>query len=252
MRKIICLISALVLCICVVVAAPSASAAETRKSLLVDSANLLTTSEKIALQQELEQLSSTYEMEIVIITVEDMGHETADDYVEYLYDSLDYGYGPDRDGVMLMVSMEEREYRILSNGRGAKAITTDAIDDIGDRIEDDLGDENYAEAFDGFVDGCEYYLNGYVNGFPFATGKNLLIALAIGAIAGLIVAMILRGQLKTVRKQNSAHNYVKTGSMNVTTAYDLYLYRNVTRTEKQQSSSSSRSGSSRNVGGGKF
>ena len=42
--------------------------------------------------------------------------------------------------------------------------------------------------------------------------------------------------------------------MKVTAAYDMYLYRNVTRRAKPQDSSGSgsRSGSSRHVGGGKF
>ena len=254
MRKILCLISTLVLCICMVAAAPSAFAADTQRALLVDSADLLTEREQLQLQNKLEQISRTYDTEIVIITVDDMGGMSADDFVEYLYDSLNYGYGSSRDGVMLMVSMAERDYRILSNGRAAKAIDDDAIENIGDKIVDDLGDGDYARAFDKFADRCAYYLDGYINGFPFPVARNLLIALVIGAVVGLIVVLILRGQLKTVKKKYLASDYVKAGSMKVTAAYDMYLYRNVTRRAKPQDSSGSgsRSGSSRHVGGGKF
>jgi uncharacterized membrane protein YgcG len=81
--------------------------------------------------------------------------------------------------------------------------------------------------------------------------QNLLICLVIGIIAGVVVAFILKGQLKTVRKQNQANVYVKPGSMQVTVHNDFFLYRDVTRTKKQ-SSSSSGSGSSRSTGGGSF
>ena len=81
-----------------------------------------------------------------------------------------------------------------------------------------------------------------------------LLLLIPGIVIGVIVAFVLKGQLKTVRKQSQANAYVKSGSMQVTTRSDLYLYRNISRVRKQNNSSSgSRSGgSSRSVGGGSF
>ena len=78
-----------------------------------------------------------------------------------------------------------------------------------------------------------------------------MISLGIGAIAGVIVALVLKGQLKSVRKQEQANVYVKADSMVITHQDALFMYRNVQRTEKS-SSKSSGSGSSRNVGGGSF
>jgi uncharacterized protein len=66
----------------------------------------------------------------------------------------------------------------------------------------------------------------------------------------------MKGQLKSVRKQNRANNYMKTGSLQVTVHRDLFLYRDITRTRKQTNSSSggsrSSGGGSRSVGGGSF
>jgi uncharacterized protein len=174
-----------------------------------------------------------------------------DEFLGYLYDEMEFGYGDNHDGVLLLVCMDPREYRILSNGFAGEAIDSGDIDDIGDAIVSDLSDGNYAAAFDEFADQCDYYLGGFINGFPFNFGKNLLICLVIGIIAGVVVAFILKGQLKTVRKQNQANVYVKPGSMQVSVHNDFFLYRDVTRTKKQ-SSSSSGSGSSRSTGGGSF
>ena len=108
-----------------------------------------------------------------------------------------------------------------------------------------------ADAFSAFADQCAYYLDGYLNGFPFNFGKNLIVAIIIGVVAGVAVALVLKKQLKSVRQQKQANVYIKSGSMQITKSRDLFLYREVSRTKKA-SSDSSGSGSSRNVGGGKF
>jgi uncharacterized membrane protein YgcG len=77
----------------------------------------------------------------------------------------------------------------------------------------------------------------------------------IGFVVGLIVVLILRGQLKSVRRQNLAGNYVRQNSMRLTHSSDLYLYSHVTRTRKEtnrNSSGGSRGGGSRSIGGGRF
>ena len=153
--------------------------------------------------------------------------------------------------------METRKFRILSNGGhvAAPAITDDVIADITETITSDLSDGNYADAFNTFVDECEYQINGQINGFPFKFGINIIIALVIGLVVALIVTGSMKGKLKSVKKQDAAGSYVKQGSLMLSESRDTFLYSRVTRTEKQSSSDNNRSsggGSSRNVGGGSF
>ena len=223
--------------------------------MVYDDADLLTDSEESALTKKLLNISHAYNAQIVVATIASMDGGDVDGFLEYFYDSMGFGYGENHDGVLLLVCMDPREYRILSNGYAGTAIDTDSIEVIGNIIKTDLSDGDYAEAFQGFADECEYYLDGYLNGFPFEFGMTLLISLVIGIVAGLIVAFILKGQLKSVRKQDKANVYVKPGSMEVTVSNDFFLYRNVTRTKKESNSSSgsgSSSGSSRSTGGGSF
>ncbi len=72
----------------------------------------------------------------------------------------------------------------------------------------------------------------------FNIGKTILISLVIGVVAAFIVTSIMKGQLKTVRKQTRAENYVKHGSLNITEANTLYLYSSVTRVAKPKNNSS--------------
>lgn len=240
------------LLLCLILSLPL-FAAEKPSSRLYDGANLLTDSEERVLLDKLNTVSETYQVDVVIATVDDVGEFTVDGYVEYFYDQNDYGFGKNRDGVLLLISMAERDYRILSNGLGADAITVAEIDRIGDAIVDYLSDGEYAKAFDFFIDECEYQINGEINGFPFDYLTNLLIALGVGVLVAIIVTGVMRLQLKTVRPRTGAGEYTKPGSLQVDVSKDLFLYRTVSRVKRESSSGSgSGSGSSRNVGGGKF
>lgn len=219
---------------------------------LYDGADLLTDAQEEEILALLDSATEKYNVELVIATVDDVDEDSIDEYDDYYFDNGGYGIGDRRDGVLLLVSMLDRDYRILSNGLGADAISTDDIDYIGELVADYLSDEEYAAAFRTFVERCEYEIDGEINGFPFKAGTNFVIALVIGFIVAFIVTGIWRGQLKSVRQQRGAAVYTKDNSMNITRATDFYLYRTVQRTKKESSSSSSSSGSSRNSGGGKF
>lgn len=249
-KKIIVLCLALLVCFCLSVPVLAENAGG---EFLFDEADILTDVEEAVLSEKLEEISLTYEAQVIIATVPSIDGNV-NHFLEETYDSMGWGYGEKHDGVFLLVCMDPREYRILSNGYAGDAITVDDIENIGEYIVSDLSDGNYAAAFDTFIDETEYYLNGYLYGFPFDASGAFMICLIIGVIAGVITAFVLKGQLKSVRMQNRAHEYVKPGSMQVTVHRDIFLYREVSRIKKESSSGSGRgsSGSSRSIGGGSF
>ncbi len=244
----------LVLLLCLALAVPAFARSATEASQYVsDQADLLSQKEETVLADKLIRLSKESDAQIMVVTLPSIGNHNIDDYIEDFYDSHALGFGSDRSGVLLLVSMEPREVAILSNGAAHDAIGDGEIGKILDAITGDLSDGDYADAFDAFADKCEYYLDGHINGFPFKLVQNLLIASVIGLVAGLITAFCLKAQLKSIRRQNQADAYVKPGSMHLTVRRDMFLYRRITRTKKQSSNSSgSRSGSSRSVGSRSF
>lgn len=91
--------------------------------------------------------------------------------------------------------------------------------------------------------------------FPF--GKFILISLVIGLVVAFIVTASMKKKLKTVSFKAGASDYMKPGTLNVTSANDVFLYTNVVKREKPKSdsssgSSSSSSSSGRSHGGGGF
>ena len=248
-RKLIFALLALLLCfnlaICVS-AAPSTGH-------LYDDASLIDYSDEAYLIEKLADISGRYDAQLVVAIVDTTQGYGIDDFVDYAYDSMEFGYGEDRDGVFLLVSMETREYRILSNGYAGVAIDPATIDLICDEIVPYLSEGDFVNAIDTFADECAYYLDGYLNGFPFDASGTLTISLVIGVVVGLVAVLIMKGQLNSVQKQNRASEYIRDGSMNLTVQNDIFLYRHVTRTKRQTSSSSGSSGgTARSKGGGSF
>lgn len=248
MKKILSILFALLLCVAALCFAVSAE--ETSPAHVVDEADLLTESEEELLESRLGELSEKYKMDIVILAVESVGNKTPREYADDYYDYNGYGYGSNYDGLLLLVSMEERDWYISTCGEAIYAFTDSNIDTIGSHITDDLGNENYYFAFSTFADECEYYIDGHINGFPFDYGMNLVISVVVGLIVAAIATSIMKSKLKSVRYQNQAADYVKSGSMNLTLSRDFYLYRTVTRTEKPKESSTHTSSSGRTHGGG--
>ena len=67
--------------------------------------------------------------------------------------------------------------------------------------------------------------------------KTILIAsIVIALIVGLIRVLILRGQLTSVHKNESAADYTRDNSFKLETKRDLFLYSKVDKKEKPQSS----------------
>ena len=234
-------------------ACPTAMAAESDETLVYDDADLLTNKEEKALQEKLADISGEYDAQVIVVTTETSEGLDVPYYAEIIYDSMEFGYGEDRDGVMLFVCMDPRECQIIGNGFAAEAIDDSTIEVILDAFVPYLSDGEYAEAFDIFADRCRFYLDGHINGFPFDVGASLVFALVVGLIIGLIVTGVWKSQLKSVRRQNEANVYIKPGSMHLTQAGDYYMYRNIVRTARPKNTSSSgSSGSSRSSGGRSF
>jgi len=249
-KRLFCLMVALLICIS---SAVCVFANDEDAPKLFDGTDKLTESEEQELEKRLSEVSAEYKVEIAVVIIDVLDGLSAGEYAEQFYDEIGCGYGEDKDGVLLFIASEDRKSAIVSDGLGDDAVTVDEGDSILEDISSDLGDDNYADAINTFIDECEYQIDGEINGFPFDYGMNIVISLAIGFVVAFIVTGVMKGQLKSVRMQRAATQYTRAGSMQVTNANDLFLYSTVTMREKKNDNDDRRSGSSsRNVSEGSF
>lgn len=238
---------------------------------LLDTAYLLSDEETDEINELLDELSERQKMDVTIATVNNLdGYNSIEACADDLYDYCNFGYGADRDGLMFLVSMEEREWHISTCGYGITAFTDAGIQYVGDQMLESLSDGDYAQAFRTYAACCDDLIDQARTGHPFdkddVPRKPMspvvpLVCIVIGGVLGVVVVNGMKAQLKSVRKAKSAANYVRSGSMNLTGKQDLFLYSNVNRVKKETKSSSSSGGSSTHTsssgtthggGGGKF
>ena len=250
----------LILALCLSMSIPALAANFVPR--LVDNADLLTDAEEAVLLQKLDEISTRQGMDVVVVTADTLEGQSPMAYADDFYDFNGFY----KDGVLLLVSMEDRDWWISTSGYGITAFTDAGIEYLGEQFVSELSDENYAAAFDIFAVKCDEFITQARNGDPFDTHNlpkepfhvvfSLVVALIIGLVVALIATGIMRGKLKSVRSKYEASDYVRSGSMKVTESREIFLYRQVHRIPKPKDSGStthrSSSGRSHGGGGGKF
>lgn len=242
-----------VLSVFIISALPASATEELLR--IVDMADLLSDGEEADLKDLLDEISRRQQVDIVVVTVDSMEGESAEVYADDFYDYNGYGFGDGRDGILLLVSMEEREWYISTTGYGITAITDAGREYISETFVADLSEGDYAGAFTSFANLCDDFITQAKTGDPYDVGNlpgdmagflvgSFAISFAIAFIIALTATGIMRGQLKTVHSRPVADTYMKWDSMQLTKKNDLYLYRNIDRRKKPEKDSSDSSGSS--------
>jgi len=247
--------------------------AEAAMPRLVDGADLLSGSEEAKLLDKLDEISNRQQVDIVIVTENSLGGKSPMEFADDFYDNNGYGFGDGKDGILFLISMEERDWYISTAGFGITAVTDAGLAYMSEKFLGKLGDGEYAAAFTVFAGLCNDFLTQARTGEPYDAGnlpkepfravRNLFLAFGIGFLISLVITGIMRGKLKTVHSQPAADSYIKNGSMELTKQSDLFLYRHIVRREKPKehdrmgrpggsSTHTSSSGTRHGGGGGKF
>ena len=234
---------------------------------LVDGADLLDMEEEKDLLEQLDEISERQQCDVAVVTTDSLDGKTPEAYADDFYDYNGYGMGEDNDGMLLLVSMENRKWHISTCGFGIEALTDAGIEYISEQFLPDLSEGNYGDAFRIYASLCDEFITQAKEGNAYDVGNmpkgkvSLLwipASLLIGLVIALVITGCMRAQLKTVRRQAAAANYLKPGSMNLRVSRDIFLYRTVTRTERPKeneggsSTHSSSSGETHGGGGGSF
>ena len=217
---------------------------------VMDSAGVLSAEQLEDLQSTADEKANrlSFDFTAVLVGELDAGADLeacADD----VYDSCEFGYGPEYDGVLLLIDPVNRRYHISTCGYGIEVLNDAALEYMGQKIQPSLSEGNWTAAIKIFFSETELLLLSTRAGSPYQAPHEplgmhwIFIALAGGFLIAAVVVGGMKAQLRSVRAQPSAANYVRKDSMQLTRSRDLFLYRNVTRTRKPQKSERSSSGS---------
>ena len=232
---------------------------------VTDTVGLLTSEQERELNQRARDIALQYGCEVAVFVVDKMNYDDAYESAKYIYREYDLGYGDAKSGVLLFLSMAERDYAVIAYGSGNTAFTDHAKDVLIDKhILPPLRQNDYYRAFAAYLDTAEEYLAMAKDGAPFDVGtdkeyraenarKALPYKLAITVLAPLLIAWLFcsrwKRQMKTAVEAREADKYIPEGGFVLSVKEDLFLYMTETRSKIESSSSSSSGGTTKDKDG---
>ena len=224
---------------------------------VTDEAGLFTDEQRQALEQRAAAISEEYDFGVYIVTLEDFQDYTNSSNIEKFavryYDDHEFGFGEDRGGTMLMLSMAQRDYDLDFNSKRANTIFTEAGRDwMENRFLLHFRGDDYYSGFSEYLNTCEEYLEAARDGEPVGQGMRSsaddqklspAIALIPGAIAALLVGLLTSAPMHSAGVKRDADQYMVRGSLNLLRRSDMFLHRSVSRRPRQTQSSGGSGGS---------
>lgn len=226
---------------------------------LIDNADLLSEDEEILLLSEIEEFIYSNGFDVVIHTTPDTDGKAVYEYAEDFYDNGGYS----SDGLIFVISMQERDYYTSTCGSLVDSLPDYAIDSLCEPVVPCLSDGNYYKAFSVYLSQINYYINndwhiGNDDSFVFAgdyyadeyiyegsyeddyqyesnasSSSNVfireLILVVIAVVVALIITSILKSMMNTVVKKHDADDYVVPGTFRLDLRHDLFIGSSVTR-----------------------
>lgn len=240
-----------------------------RMSLIQDQAGLMNADQQAMLDQKADELSETYQMDIVIVTTNTNDGKDVRSYADDFFDENGYGADKNGSGILLLVSMDTREWAFSTSGNGIYAFTDYSLEILGDELIPYLSSGEFYDGFSHYLSCLPTYLDAFQNGKPvdgYASDydpndtENVVYyeepmtfsdALPLACIIGLVVAgisvAVMASTMNTRRKQTGAEDYLVDNSFQLQVNHDHFLFSNVTKTKRVQENNDNHGGGGSHV-----
>lgn len=246
MKKWISLFAALLL---LTALALPVQAAEPRLDHVTDAAGLLTDAQWETLEDKAQLISKQYQCGVYIVTVDDFTNYADTDSVyqaaKTIYTEYALGWGQEKSGVMLLLSMAERDYSLIAYGYGNTAFTDYGKDKLADVFLDDFAEDDWYAGFGDYLEKSESMLKSARAGFPLDVDSNPLIRLAgllmsigLGCLLSILICALLWERMKSVSVSTEANAYLRRDSVVITKREDQFTHRTQTRVKIERGSDS--------------
>lgn len=210
---------------------------------------------------KLAELNRIYGVDVAVVTASSLDGKTAEEYADDFYDENEIGQGENKDGILLLISENERVWAISTSGSCIDAFTDSDLDYIAENLLDYLSDEDWSGAAISFADDCGPCLSAYASepddgnysddtdddydytpSVMYFNSVWLIGSLLVGLIVALIVTLSMKRGMKSVSMKSSAADYLRSGSFTPGRSEDLFLYHTVSVTAKPKDDDNDRGG----------
>lgn len=224
---------------------------------IFDNSDLLTFDEWEKLEARAADISQRHGCGVYVAFV--------DDFTEYgygndvykttyqLYHANELGMGDNRDGIIILLSMADRDYAMFVYGTYAEtAFNSYGQEKLEKAFLGNFKEDDWYGGVSNYLSTCDEYLTRADAGKPVRESPALLIAIAVVASCLLsgAICLFLKRSMKTVHQKVEANEYVAPGGLQLSKQYDRYTHTTEVRSKISSSDDSSSSGTSSCSGGG--
>lgn len=215
---------------------------------VIDLAGLLSEQEASILTAMAENVSNEYGCSVHIGILDDMrsyGHYDIESCAEDFFNSYGLGVGSDHTGILLLLSMADRDYDIDAHGSfGHYAFTDYGKTTISDRFLDNFREDDWYGGFTDYIARCEEMLKLAKEGTPVDVTEpepnvagGILVTAVISLLLAWIVCSILASSMKSAKSAADADRYVDPRNMVFTIRDDRFTHITTQRTRIERSDS---------------
>ena len=233
---------------------------------IFDNAGLLTAEERARLEGLSADITAEYPINVYVLTVDDyrdINGSSVFEAAEQFYLSRGLGYGTNQDGMLLLLSMAERDYSLIVYGDYATTNLTDyGRMQISGEFLDNFRNNDWAGGFADYLTVTKAYLKEAKENRPVDTypdepadpkkvrSLGAVISLLMGFPASLLACTGMKSKMRSVKAAHSANQYLNASSVNFSDRSEVLTNTTQTRTPIPRQEHRESGGGGSGFGGG--
>lgn len=215
------------------------------QNFVIDRAEILQSSEVNELEAQCASLSEQYNCGVYIVTVQDFQTDGYYSFIEeYAYDFYmykDFGIGSDKNGIMLILSMADRDFDIMAYGDfGNMAFTDYGKEALEKSFLNEFHYDRWKMGFSKYLKKTAYLLKWAEKGKSYdvnslavraeALPKAFILALIVSLIIAQIRTKAKQRGLNNIYKASTAGSYLISENVSISSKLDNFIRTTETRT----------------------
>ena len=234
------------------------------KEKIYDYANLLTGDEESNLKSSIKSAIEKTNLDIVAVIIDDNDYSSAMDYAEHFYYNNDFGFNASKDGIILLIDMDNRELWIATSGEGQLLFDDARIEEMLDNMTSYISADDFKSGINSFIEDVEnyhelgnpksnkdYYIDDDGNMVRKKSVNWVITAIGSVIISGITI-WILIAKHKMIVAAKYANQYIDDKNTKLYTPIDTFLttYTSTVKINRDSGGSGRSGGSSTHRGAG--
>ncbi len=213
-----------------------------------DVAGVLSSEDWQQMESYAAQISETYQCGVYIVTLNDYKSYSDTNsfwnFSQEFYKRYNMGMGEGKNGILLIMSMNERDYSLLAYGSDAHYAFTDYGKEVlEEQFLDNFRSNDWTGGFKDYLSGCDSLLARAAQGNPLdvappsytysepsrglGEGASLAIVVFAPCLIAFAACSAMKKQMKPVSRSVRADDYVVPGGVNLSLKRDVFINRTV-------------------------